>query len=305
MATKVKPSRLQITWTPQAWNVPVYVDEDNFQWWAGGWWGSGDVVWPNSATDGHLAVFDGTTWKLIKDWWAVPTWTEIVYATQAEYIALLPWAASDGKHYFIYTESGQGRLPSEYQEVEYIETTGAQWINTNLFSWTNIQTEVKIWITDARMNMPIFWCYTDAPYSSWYYHLTPYDNAWYCWWDGWELHWWSLNFSVWQTYEIVYNDENGYLNVDWNNIISVSWTTWYPWSTLWIAQRWANHDWYAAPRYRYYYFKMYNKTIWQYERDFVPCYRKADWVIWMYDLVNDIFYTNSWTWTFTKWPNVN
>ena len=78
MATKVKPSRLQVTWTPQAWNVPVYVDQDTFQWWAGGWWGSWDVVWPNSATDGNLAVFDGTTWKLIKDWWAVPTQVTVV-----------------------------------------------------------------------------------------------------------------------------------------------------------------------------------------------------------------------------------
>ena len=100
-------------------------------WW-GGWW-TGDVVWPNSSTDWHLAVFDGTTGKLIKDWWAVPTWFEpdnagstdqvltktanwyewanasgwgstIEYVTQAEYTALLPWAESDGKHYFIYTQ---------------------------------------------------------------------------------------------------------------------------------------------------------------------------------------------------------
>lgn len=197
------------------------------------------------------------------------------------------------------------RLPAEYQEVEYIETTGAQWINTNLFSWTNIQTEVKIWITNTRMNMPIFWCYTNASSPSFYYHLTPYDNAWYFWYNGSEWHWWRLNFVVWQTYEIVYNDENGYLNVDWNNIVSVSGTTWYPWSTLWIAQRWTNHTWWEAPYYRYYYFKMYNKTTQQYERDMIPCYRKSDNVIWMYDIANDIFYTNSWSWTFTKWPDVN
>lgn len=35
--------------------------------------GSGDVVGPASATDGHLAVFDGTTGKLVKDGGAVPT----------------------------------------------------------------------------------------------------------------------------------------------------------------------------------------------------------------------------------------
>lgn len=196
-------------------------------------------------------------------------------------------------------------LPSAYQEVEYIETTGTQWINTNLFSWTNIQTEVKIWITDTRMNMPIFWCYTNYSTPRLYYHLTPYSNAWYFWYNGSEWHWWSFNFVVWQTYEIAYNDENGYLNVDWNNIVSVSGTNWYPWSTLWIAQRWTNHTWWEAPRYKYYYFKMYNKTTQQYERDMIPCYRIADTVIWMYDVANDVFYTNSWSWTFTKWPDVN
>lgn len=33
MATKVKPSRVNITWTAQVWQTPVYVNEDCFQWW--------------------------------------------------------------------------------------------------------------------------------------------------------------------------------------------------------------------------------------------------------------------------------
>lgn len=44
----------------------------NLVWWWG-WGGSWDVLWPSSAVDWHLAVFDGASWKLIKDWWAVPT----------------------------------------------------------------------------------------------------------------------------------------------------------------------------------------------------------------------------------------
>lgn len=35
--------------------------------------GTGDVTWPSSSTNWHLAVFDWTTGKIIKDWWAVPT----------------------------------------------------------------------------------------------------------------------------------------------------------------------------------------------------------------------------------------
>lgn len=38
-----------------------------------GWGGSWDVVWPVGSTDWHIAVFDWTTWKAIKDWGAVPT----------------------------------------------------------------------------------------------------------------------------------------------------------------------------------------------------------------------------------------
>lgn len=33
-------------------------------WWWGGTW---DVVWPNSSVDGNIAIFDWTTWKIIKD----------------------------------------------------------------------------------------------------------------------------------------------------------------------------------------------------------------------------------------------
>lgn len=50
-----------------------------------GWGGSWDVVWPASATDWHLAVFDWATWKLIKDWGAVPTW-DVEVSTQANNI---------------------------------------------------------------------------------------------------------------------------------------------------------------------------------------------------------------------------
>ena len=37
------------------------------------WTGSGDVIWPASSTNWHLAVFDWATGKQIKDWWAMPT----------------------------------------------------------------------------------------------------------------------------------------------------------------------------------------------------------------------------------------
>ena len=59
----------------------------------------GDVVWPASATDGHLAVFDTATGKLIKDWWAIPTgvpsgWTD--WQVLSKVSGSIAWANPSG-----------------------------------------------------------------------------------------------------------------------------------------------------------------------------------------------------------------
>lgn len=52
----------------------VYKNWVEYQiYWSAGAAGTGDVTWPSSSTNWHLAVFDWATGKLIKDWWAVPT----------------------------------------------------------------------------------------------------------------------------------------------------------------------------------------------------------------------------------------
>ena len=60
----------------------------NTTWWWG--WGTWDVVWPSSATNGNLAVFDGTTWKLIKDWGAIPTWVPSWW-TDGQVLSKVSW----------------------------------------------------------------------------------------------------------------------------------------------------------------------------------------------------------------------
>lgn len=52
------------------WNSDSFQVSDWADWqWA---W---DVLWPSSSTDWHLVVFDWISWKLIKDWWAVPSYS--------------------------------------------------------------------------------------------------------------------------------------------------------------------------------------------------------------------------------------
>ena len=69
MATKVKPIRLNITWTPQVGNVPTYVSADTFAWWAG-WWG-GASFWR------FLSLWDCTTGQPI----SFPEATPYAYTT--------------------------------------------------------------------------------------------------------------------------------------------------------------------------------------------------------------------------------
>lgn len=64
MATKVKPSRLNITWTPQAWDVPMYVDADNFQWWAGG---SGVTVVDNLNSQSGTDALSANQWYILNN----------------------------------------------------------------------------------------------------------------------------------------------------------------------------------------------------------------------------------------------
>ena len=57
--------------------------------------------------------------------------SKIEYVTQAEYNALLPWAESDNKHYFIYTESWP--TPSM---VSCDFTQGDRWFAIDLYNWS-------------------------------------------------------------------------------------------------------------------------------------------------------------------------
>lgn len=75
--------------------------------------GTWDVSWPNGAVNGHLAVFDGTTGKAIKDWWPVPTQVTVVDALDStsttSALSANQWKVLDDK---ISTLAGLGKFLS-------------------------------------------------------------------------------------------------------------------------------------------------------------------------------------------------
>ena len=187
----------------------------------------------------------------------------------------------------VYKSFKASRLPSEYQEVEYIQSSWTQKISTGYTTNNNIRIVTKFMCNWNSVNV-VF----GTSLSSWNW------NSCLCFLNSSVIEVWastSVSFSAttWTDYEMDYTLSS----------ITVNWTTQTLSATTGsyeLTLFYWNTNWWKT---RIYSFEIYTWTT--LERDFVPCYRKLDSVIWMYDLVNDVFYTNSWSWTFTKWPDVN
>ena len=192
-------------------------------------------------------------------------------------------------------------LPSEYQEVEWIQSSGTQYINTwvqtnwndntefeaTLKFYKNLNTSMANWKNNAK------WLFIGINGSNQFY-----------WW-GW-LYWGTTSIDndlAKHTFKVSTSNPNLY--IDWTaHSIKVSTSgTIFTWNiAIWGCHSPETSDyWFFCTEYIYWARIWKNWTL---VRNFIPCYRKSDGVIWLYDLVNDTFYTNEWTGTFTKWPDV-
>jgi hypothetical protein len=193
--------------------------------------------------------------------------------------------------------NSQNVLPNEYQEVEYIESTGTQYINLNYVPTANLS---KVETRVERLSMPtqygnIFGSELDGTNRL----FLRYEN------DGTRISF----FKPWrQNYD---NPESGIIDiiVDFpNRVLKIGSQTyadmqysksgnllpWYLFSLNYKGNT-ATDCWFGG---RMYYFKLYenNELI----KNMIPCYRKSDNEIGMYDLVTNTFFTNAGTETFNK-----
>ncbi len=187
-----------------------------------------------------------------------------------------------------------GRLPSAYQEVEYIESTSA-WPRINTWVTPNQTTVSQVKV----MNLSVTW---DTIY--WYniwddnsdYRLFNYGSSIY--WDCYSqrIAWSSFAANTLYEFEVW----NNYVKNVWASSNLLTWTTLS--SFTWTSTITLNRSNGGTSLNRWYYVKIWNNG--ELVRDLVPCYRKNDTVIGMYDLVNDTFYTNAWSGSFLKWWDV-
>lgn len=206
-----------------------------------------------------------------------------------------------------YVSSGGGRLPSEYQEVEWIGSSGTQYIDS-LYGSGEDYSLIKLEYT-AEITSTSGWCVSGIGNS-----LTADCYI------GGQLNnkrvAYGLN-NVDTLTTIPYNKEKRTFIADYKNGVialydndtEIGSETFTP-PTNKLLEKYillfGYNDVRAGKRVlhkaKYYSYKIYNDDV--LERDFVPCYRKADDVIGMYDIVNDVFYTNSGSGTFTKGNDV-
>ena len=188
-------------------------------------------------------------------------------------------------------------LPSEYQEVEYIQSDGNQYIDTGIGGSDLGEYEIKMSPLSSRATT---W---EQYFAGQMYTETTvgklYEN--------------SSNF-VYQGYPYARN-QYAIISPLSNNAFEISVKDGGVYSngtklTDYTPREWGTHTFYIfasnseglGASMKLYYLKMYSNGV--KVRDYIPCYRKADSVIGLYDLVSKTFYANQGSGIFTKGPDV-
>lgn len=202
------------------------------------------------------------------------------------------------------------RLPSAYQEVEYIESSGTQYIKTGVSEFQKLKTETDFAFTSwdnsnefAMGGIYSYQSYTKSCRMEIVEIYKPRDNYFGFGADGGFFN--STIVVDTSKHKVIIDNVSGYINCDNNQVATFSTTTTSPNGSTNDIYLFAFHSFDDRGNNSVIAkcsMKIYSCKIWKsgiLERDFVPCYRKSDNEIGLYDLVNDEFYTNQGSGTFT------
>lgn len=190
-------------------------------------------------------------------------------------------------------------LPTDYQQVAYLGTTGTQYINTGYKANYNTSVRTKVMFNETSASQGIY-CSRDGSVSSNTYSLFIVNTAFRHDYKSSQTTT-SLKTSANTDYEISSNKNvltinNKVYNTATYTSFSASYNMTLMASTV-GGTGLANYL-----NGRMYYCKIYDNDL--LVRDLVPCYRKSDNKPGFYDILNNVFYTNAGTGEFTVGPNV-
>lgn len=284
---------------------------------------SNDDIWKWN----YFTLVNSASWKYIyKNWVQIWTWTwvsrprwnRVVEGEQANNILNsrsvnggLNWwlrelifenkvrTAQEIQDYYNNTKANYWWwLPSAYQEVEYIQSSGTQYF----IVWTSFKTSYKS-VIDLEMDV-IWWDYIPlwVHNDAWKrYGIDAYGGKFtvISWWGSW------TNTATEDTNRHLITIDKTTATVDGTDYsILYSDYTYNKWVWVFGYHNTQTNGVNYESSNKLYKLDIYDEN-WTQIYDLVPCYRKSDSVIGMYDIINDVFYTNEWTGTFTKWNDVN
>lgn len=273
-------------------------------------------VWDNVNWDFYTNQWSWTFTAWPKLWVSIsPSSVSLTTAWQTEILTATPNPSSVWAQWYTWSSSDTSiatvtpmsiRLPNTYQEVEYIQSSWTQYIITSI-----IPSDTKgIYMKVSSQNVTNDLMYigsNDNSSDSWSkkFWLWNSSSKLYFWFNDWLPTSWNRPATTANT---IVELENNFKN---SRLMKKDWTTVYTiTNTLTSNGYWLNifaHNWWWTVQYNSS-IKLYSLKISDWSNivnDFVPCYRKSDSVIWLYDLVNNQFYTNAGSWTFTKWPDIS
>lgn len=185
------------------------------------------------------------------------------------------------------------RVPSEYQEVEYLQSSGTQYIDTNIIPTNNSQTKVQFEfqltnITNGQYQS--IGCNSNMNFTSSQTLLKFRSNAIEI--AAFDTNWHICEMSKSTSSKLTIFDGEEYRTTT---------TTEATLHFLLFGMSLDDGRYYG--RYKLKYFKCYDNNI--IVRNMIPVRRLSDNVLGMYDTVNDVFYTNQGTDTFTAGSDVS
>ena len=207
------------------------------------------------------------------------------------------------------------RIPSTYQEVEWIWRNGNNYIDTWRVPKQTVPFEVQVWYKIST-SWVRYWVLSNYSSNVSNWELSFEINSWsntsnkpryYLQHSQWSIDWFSSNTMISNSF----NDIKFINNASSWQQINLNWTlTNFSWTYYWISQNYSaylfidrqlrrstfNHDSSVS------YLKIYEN--WTLIKDFIPCYRKSDNVIGFWERIWKQFYTNKGSWTFSKGWNV-
>lgn len=199
-----------------------------------------------------------------------------------------------------------GKLPSEYQEVEYIKINRYTGINTNYYPNQNTSTMVKFTPfigTNVYWENYIYGGSTSGSENAYELYINRIPQF--------EFHYGSSIISYDRT-----PNENDIFKVEREKThISLSINDTIQFEAENTPQTFISPNYLYIgilkrsdqPYYSPFAFNLYSMTIKENDimvRNFVPCYHKADNIIGLYDTINNAFYTNVGIGSFGKGPDV-